>query len=172
MFFSQSTHTLSLATLSLAAAAAMTLAAPAYSADTDTPANPRPAAAQDPLGQARKLIADKKWVGAIDELKRVNATHSADWNNLMGYSHRKARTPDYVAAARFYDTALRIDPNHRGALEYSGELFLMQGDLAGAEQRLVTLDKACGGKCEELDDLKKAIASFKANGNKHVVAEK
>jgi tetratricopeptide (TPR) repeat protein len=151
------------------ALAATTLSAPVLAADTETPANPRPAAAADPLGNARKLIAEKKWVAAIDELKRVNATRSADWNNLMGYSHRKARTPDLAAAARYYDAALRIDPNHKGALEYSGELALMQGDLAVAEQRLATLTKACGSsKCEELDDLKAAIASFKANGNKHV----
>ena len=45
---------------------------------------------------------------------------------------------------------------------------LIQGDLAGAEQRLAALTKACGGKCEELDDLKDAITRFKANGNKYV----
>jgi Flp pilus assembly protein TadD len=132
--------------------------------------DPAPAArpASDPLGAARKLIADKNWAGAIDELKRVNATRSADWNNLMGYSHRKARTPDLAAADRYYEAALRIDANHRGALEYSGELALMQGDLPKAEQRRAALEKACGGRCEELDDLKGAIARYKANGNKHV----
>ena len=61
---------------------------------------------------------------------------------------------------------MRINPKHRGALEYSGELYLMTGDLAKAEQRLATLDKACTFGCEEFTDLKKAIASFKANGNK------
>ena len=148
------------------AAASMVLAAPAMAADTEPPVAARPAA--DPLGGARKLIAEKKWAGAIDELKRVNATQSADWNNLMGYSHRKARTPDLAAAGRYYDAALRIDANHRGALEYSGELLLIQGDLASAEQRLAALTKACGGKCEELDDLNEAITRFKANGNKYV----
>ena len=86
----------------------------------------------------------------------------------MGYTHRKARTPALAAAERYYDTALRIDANHRGALEYSGELALVQGNVARAEQRLASLDKTCGGKCEEFDDLKGAIARFKANGNKYV----
>ena len=86
----------------------------------------------------------------------------------MGYSLRKAATPDLNAAERFYNEALRIDPKHRGALEYSGELYLMKGDLAKAEQRLAALDKACFMPCEELDDLKKAVQSFKANGNKYV----
>ena len=151
-----------LAALTLAVAAA---ALPASAADTPPPPPPSTAAAAaDPLAGARKLIAEKKWVGAIDELKRVNATQSADRNNLMGYSHRKAKTPDLAAAERYYDVALRIDANHRGALEYSGELALVQGDLTRAEQRLAALGKACGGKCEELDDLNAAIARFKANG--------
>ena len=74
-----------------------------HAADT-SPATP---AADDPLTPARAQIAAKNWTGAIDELKRVNATTSADWNNLMGYSHRKAKTPDYAAAEKFYDEALK-----------------------------------------------------------------
>ncbi len=61
---------------------------------------------------------------------------------------------------------MRINPKHRGALEYSGELYLMTGDLAKAEQRLAALDKACTFGCGEFSDLKKAIAQYKANGNK------
>jgi len=136
----------------------------AHAADSAPP----PAAAQDPLGGARALIADKKWAAAIEELQRVNASGNADWNNLMGYSHRKAKSPDYAAAERYYDAALRLNPTHRGALEYSGELFLMLGDLPRAEQRLAALDKACFLPCEEYADLKNAVARYKANGNKVV----
>jgi Flp pilus assembly protein TadD len=136
---------------------------PVQAADTppSTPVN-------DSLAPARAQIAAKNWTGTIDELKRVNATASADWNNLMGYAHRKLRTPDLVAAEKFYEEALRIDPKHRGALEYSGELYLMKGDLARAEQRLAALDKACFLPCEEFTDLKNAVGSFKAAGNKYV----
>ena len=150
------TRTLAAALLALAASAG-------FAADTE----PAPAT-KDKLTAARSLIADNKWVAAIDALKRVNDSGSADWNNLMGYSHRKAKTPDYAAAERYYDEALRIDPKHRGALEYSGELYLMMGDLAKAEQRLAALDKACLFSCEEYKDLKAAVARFKANGNKYV----
>jgi tetratricopeptide (TPR) repeat protein len=136
----------------------------AHAADT-APAAP---AADDPLTPARAQIAAKNWTGAIDELKRVNATANADWNNLMGYSHRKAKTPDLAAAEKFYDEALRIDPKHRGALEYSGELYLIKGELAKAEQRLAVLDKVCFMPCEEYTDLKNALARFKAAGNKYV----
>jgi Flp pilus assembly protein TadD len=126
--------------------------------------------ATDTLSPARAQIAAKNWSGAIDELKRINDVGNADWNNLMGYSHRKSKTPDLAAAEKFYNEALRINPKHRGALEYSGELYLMQGELAKAEQRLAALDKACFLPCEEYTDLKNAVARFKAAGNKYVVA--
>jgi Flp pilus assembly protein TadD len=126
---------------------------------------PEPARSPDKLDAVRAQIAAKNWSGAIDELKRVNDTGDADWNNLMGYSLRKSATPDFAGAEKFYNEALRIDPKHRGALEYSGELYLQTGDLARAEQRLAALDKACTFGCEEYSDLKKAIAQYKA-GNR------
>ena len=144
---------------------ALLLAAGSAGAADTTPAAP---AQPDPLASARTLVAQKNWAGAVDELKRVNAAGSADWNNLMGFALRKSAPPDLAAAERFYDAALRIDPKHRGALEYSGELYLMQGDLVRAEQRLAALDKACFLPCEEYTDLKKAVARFKANGNRFV----
>ncbi len=123
----------------------------------------------DTLATARARIAEQKWSAAIDELKRVNETGNADWNNLMGYSLRKQATPDYAAAEHHYDEALRIDPKHRGALEYSGELALMTGDLPKAEARLAALDKACRLSCEEYRDLKGSVERYKAAGNKYVV---
>jgi tetratricopeptide (TPR) repeat protein len=132
-------------------------------------ADSEPAAGSgDKLGPARAQIAAKQWGGAIDELKKVNDTGSADWNNLMGYSLRKAKTPDYEASEKYYDEALRIDPKHRGALEYSGELYLMKGDLPKAEERLSALDKICRLPCSEYTTLKKAVAEYKSKGNKLV----
>ncbi len=148
----------------LIATAVLAASSLAYAADTTPAASP----AADKLSAARAEIQAGRWVAAIDELKKVNDTSSADWNNLMGYSHRKAKTPDYAAAERYYDEALRIDPKHRGALEYSGEMYLVKGDLAKAEERLGRLDKACFLPCEEHADLKKAVARYKANGNKYV----
>jgi Flp pilus assembly protein TadD len=124
-------------------------------------------AAPDKLAAARAEIKAGRWAAAIEELKRVNDSGSADWNNLMGYSHRKAKTPDLPAAERFYNEALRIDPKHRGALEYSGELYLMMGDLPKAEARLLALDKACFLPCDEFTDLRNAVNRYKANGNKY-----
>jgi len=126
------------------------------------------APANDKLTPARTKIAAKDWPGAIAELKKVNETGDADWNNLMGYSLRKSGSTNAAESEKFYNEALRINPKHRGALEYSGELYLMTGNLPMAEQRLAALDKACLLSCEEYRDLKKAVASYKANGNKYV----
>ena len=123
----------------------------------------------DNLAPVRAKIAEKNWSGAIDELKKLNDPANADWNNLMGYSLRKADPAANLAEAeKFYDAALRIEPKHRGALEYSGELYLMTGNLEKAEQRLSALDKACFLPCEEYTDLKRAVTRYKAAGNKYV----
>lgn len=122
----------------------------------------------DKLSPARARIAEKNWPAAIEELKKVNDTGSADWNNLMGYSLRKTGAANYGESEKFYNEALRINPKHRGALEYSGELYFMTGNLPMAEERLAALDKACFLPCEEHSDLKKAVARYKAAGNKYV----
>jgi tetratricopeptide (TPR) repeat protein len=136
----------------------------AGAADTPSPAS----AKVDHLAAARNLIKVEQWPAAIAELKRVGDDGGADWANLMGYALRKSSPPDLEAAERYYNDALRIDPKHRGALEYSGELYLMKGDLARAEERLKALDKACFLPCEEYTDLKKAVERYKANGNRYV----
>ncbi len=132
--------------------------------DYAAPASPakKSEAPTDPLASARALIQQERWRDAIGELKGLNLTANADWNNLMGYSHRKAKTPDYTAALQYYGTALRIDPKHRGALEYSGELFLINKDLPAAQSRLAALDSVCGKSCAEYVQLKTAIASYEA----------
>lgn len=124
--------------------------------------------ADDKLAPARARVAEKNWSAALAELKKVNDPGSADWNNLMGYSLRKADAANIPEAEKFYNEALRIEPKHRGALEYSGELYLMTGKLDLAEQRLAALDKACFLPCEEYSDLKSAVARYKAAGNKYV----
>ena len=147
----------------LVLAAALLAGDGAFAADVD--ATPSRA---DVLAPARARIAEKNWPAAIDELKKVNDPASADWNNLMGYSLRKADPANLGAAEKFYNEALRIEPRHRGALEYSGELYLMTGNLELAEQRLAALDKACFLPCEEHTDLKRAVARYKAAGNRYV----
>lgn len=130
--------------------------------DYAAPASPakKSEAAADALTSARALIRQERWRDAITDLKGLNLTANADWNNLMGYSHRKAKTPDYAAAQQYYDVALRIDPQHRGALEYSGELALMKNELPVAKSKLASLETVCGKTCAEFVQLKTAISNY------------
>jgi Flp pilus assembly protein TadD len=114
------------------------------------------------LTEARASIKADKYDQAIQQLQAANETSSADWNNLLGYSLRKKQPPDLVGAEKYYQAALKIDPNHRGALEYYGKLKLMNNDLLGAEALLARLDKACTFGCEEYSDLKGAVQKYKA----------
>jgi Flp pilus assembly protein TadD len=114
------------------------------------------------LTEARTSIKSEKYDQAIKQLEAANETSSADWNNLLGYSLRKKQPPDLLGAENYYQAALKIDPKHRGALEYYGKLKLMNNDLPGAEALLARLDKACTFGCEEYSDLKGAVQKYKS----------
>jgi opacity protein-like surface antigen len=146
--------------------ASIVLVAPsARAADTQPdPAPAHAASSADKLAGVRSPIAAKQWSAALDELKRVNDSGNADWNNLMGFTLRKGKTPDLVGSEKYYDAALRIDPHHRNTLEYSGELYLMKGDLAKAQARLASLSTECAANCDQYAELKAAIERYKAAG--------
>lgn len=93
------------------------------------------------------------------EVKR-DANNADAWNYL-GFSNRKLKNYDASLAA--YKKALTIDPKHRGANEYLGELYLQTDKVAKAKTQLATLGKICNSSCEEFDDLKQAIAVYEAN---------
>ena len=98
----------------------------------------------------------------IDLLQKVVAVtpDNADAWNFIGFSHRNLKNLDRALPA--YNKALAINPKHRGANEYLGELYLQIGDLAKAEERLEKLDDICFFGCEEYRDLKAAIEAYKS----------
>jgi Flp pilus assembly protein TadD len=114
------------------------------------------------LTEARSSIKAEKYNQAIQQLQAANEKNSADWNNLLAYSLRKKQSPDLTGAEKYYQAALKIDPEHRSALEYYGELKLMNNDLPGAEALLAKLNKVCTFGCEEYSDLKGAIQKYKS----------
>ena len=59
-----------------------------------------------------------------------------------------------------YKNALNIEPNHIGALEYQGELFLMLGQMDNARKNLQMLKKQCGIGCLEATKLETAISNY------------
>ncbi len=135
-------------------------ASSAFAADSSPP----PTKADDPvLIEARKLIADKKFSESIPILKALVAREdkNADGWNLLGFATRK--TGDAANAEKFYKTALALNGEHRGALEYLGMMYVETGRLDDAKAVLKRLDKACLFGCEEYDDLKKAVATGKAD---------
>ena len=132
----------------------------AWSADT-APTQPATKSVAEILLPARNAIKAGNYEKAIDLLTEADQKKSADWHNLMGYSLRKKVAPNLNEAEKFYLSALNVDANHRGALEYYGELLLLKNDLAGAEKMLARLDKACRFGCEEFQDLKESIKQYK-----------
>lgn len=128
------------------------------------PAPPAGVHGVDPLAAAREAIAERRWDDALEALGRARDPSSADWHNLMGFASRKRDRPDLEAAQRHYDEALRIDPDHRGALEYAGELALAKGDLRLAERHLERLVRLCPAGCEEREDLQREVERFRRDG--------
>jgi tetratricopeptide (TPR) repeat protein len=109
----------------------------------------------------QRLIEQEKYQQAIDALEEALDKEPADADllNLYAFSNRKLQRFD--VALEYYSRALEIEPKHRGANEYLGELYLQLGDLEKAEQRLAVLDKACFFGCDEFDDLERAIEEYR-----------
>ena len=110
---------------------------------------------------AEKLINKKQYSDAIVKLNDALVTDSknADIYNYLGFSHRKLGKME--DAAFFYNKALEINPKHKGALEYQGEMYLTLNQIGKAEENLKKLDKICFLGCTEFDKLKKSIMDKK-----------
>jgi Flp pilus assembly protein TadD len=137
--------------LAVAALSLQAFALTAFAVDTITSKD-----APD-LSAARKKIEAKDWAGAIADLNAMidKGIQHADLYNLMGYSLRKSG--DLKTANTFYRKALEFNPNHKGALEYQGELYVETGEIGKARENAVRLQKLCPSGCEELADLQEAI---------------
>jgi tetratricopeptide (TPR) repeat protein len=117
------------------------------------------------LTSPRAKIKAKDFTGALAELTPLLATvQHADIYNLVGFSHRKSG--DMKQAATFYAKALDFDANHKGALEYQGEMFVELGQVDKAKANLTKLVALCPTGCEEREDLEKAIAAAPASAPK------
>ena len=126
---------------------------------TPTPATPATKQLSVFLSEADAFIKQKNFTAALNLLKQADKSYAnnADVNNLLGFSSRNLK--QFAASAKYYKKALRINPNHLGALEYQGELFLQTKKVSAAKKNLAKLKTLCGENCEEYLDLKKAIGS-------------
>ena len=90
---------------------------------------------------AIKLISKKKYDNAIEKLMDLVDVSSSDFTkadvlNEIGFAFRKNN--DLDNASKYYLMALKEDPNHLGALEYQGEMFV---DLGQKDNALANLNK-------------------------------
>lgn len=151
--------------LPLAALLAAALLAPAALAAGSGPPPAAPGASDDSpkpsYRKAVKLVEAEKYEDAIKMLEVLlkDDPHNADILNYLGFSHRKLG--HLAESEAYYKAALNADADHLGALEYEGELFLMQHRLAEAEANLARLATLCKSKCDEFKDLESAIADYK-----------
>ena len=130
--------------------------APAYAVD-----NIESSDAPD-LASVRNKIAAKDYAAALTELRDMaEDTTNADVYNLLGFTLRK--TGDFKTSLTYYTKALELQPDHKAAHEYLGELYLQTGVVAKAKEQLVILTKLCATGCEEREDLEKAIATKSAS---------
>jgi len=113
------------------------------------------------LDRANQAIAAKQYDRAITYLNVVVARDegNAEAHNLLGYAERQRG--NLAAAFPHYERALALDPKHRGAHEYIGEAYLLDGNLPKAEEHLAKLDKLCRFSCAEYRDLKRAVADYR-----------
>lgn len=131
----------------------------AFAAGTSTTTELTPIEVRTQLASAEELIEKGSYDDAIEVLNGIVETNprEADAYNLLGYSYRKSK--DFNRAERNYMRALRLNPDHKGALEYVGELYLETNRREKAEESLARLEELCPQGCEELEDLREAMDS-------------
>lgn len=140
------------------------LASAALAAGTPSTSRPpaRPQAQPTDYDLGVKAIQAGDYARALPLFQKVVQADSrnADAWNYIGFSHRQLKQFDQSLAA--YQKALAINPDHRGANEYLGELYLQTGDLGKARERLAKLSALCLSGCKELDDLNKAVKMYES----------
>ena len=130
--------------------------APAYAVDNMTSTD-----APD-LTSVRTKIKANDYAGALAELRDLaEDIQQADVYNLLGFTLRK--TGDFKTSLTYYTKALELQPDHKAAREYLGELYVETGNLAKAKEQLGILAKLCPSGCEEREDLQKAISAKSAS---------
>ena len=116
---------------------------------------------------AEKHIYNKKYDKSLKLLKKLTkredlGTRRADIYNLLGFSYRKLENPELDKSFAAYMMALEIDPEHAGAHEYLGELYLMRDQKNQAMRMLSKLENLVGKNAEEYKDLLEAIENYQS----------
>jgi predicted Zn-dependent protease len=136
------------------AAVLVLVASGAWAADTATPE----AEAVPTFAEAQAAIdaGDFPTAQRLLAVLTVSEPENADVWNLFGFASRNMKLAGPALEA--YETALKLDPEHLGALEYQGEMFVDLKRPEDAAKNLATLKELCG-TCEEALDLEAYIAA-------------
>jgi tetratricopeptide (TPR) repeat protein len=165
-----------LGSLAVATVTAFAASASAMAAMDEPPAKPK-VDCTNPVNKAKPACAPKHgelnddeiyesayWNAKNGKYKEALATVALAKNKddprilrVTGFATRKLGDVD--GAMPYYQKALSINPDDTRTREYMGEAFLTKGDLAGAAQQLVEIEKRCGTSCEDYAKLAEAIAS-------------
>tara|TARA_A100001011_G_scaffold173470_1_gene182193 strand:- start:3043 stop:3501 length:459 start_codon:yes stop_codon:yes gene_type:complete len=111
--------------------------------------------------RAVKYIDREDYIKANKALKAYTKSepNDADGWNLYAFANRKMNK--FEKAEVYYEKALNIDPDHKGALEYQGELFMQTNRQNLAEENLNKLISLCPNSCYELEKLQEYILNNK-----------
>ncbi len=120
------------------------------------------ASGADDYATAVRLIHREQYAQAVPYLNHAlqDKPRNANVLNYEGYVHRMLG--DYPGSLLFYQKALEIDPDHKDAHEYLGELYLLMRDTASANAQLAELTRICTDGCDEKDALTKSIADYQS----------
>lgn len=111
------------------------------------------------FARAVGLVNQERYADALIELAAAREAigPQADVLNYMGFSNRKLG--HYDLALSYYGQALLLDPHHRGANEYLGELYIEMGRMDDARRQLAALDRLCPYGCAEREELQRWIVA-------------
>lgn len=107
-----------------------------------------------------ELLDGEKFEEALalfDDVIRSNPDNADAWT---GFAFAKRRLGDVEGAWPAYQRALDLDPDHKGANEYIGELYLRIGQPEKAQEHLEVLNRVCSLGCEERTELAEAIQAY------------
>jgi tetratricopeptide (TPR) repeat protein len=120
------------------------------------------AAGREEAETALRLIEKEDYADAIPHLKRALQVMqgNADILNYLGFTERMVG--NYPDSLDYYQRALARNPDHKGAHEYLGELYLAMHQPDQARLQLAELDRLCPDGCTEKATLTQAIATYMA----------
>jgi len=120
-------------------------------------------------GIANSEFGDQAYLNAVADINRGNyqialaSLHESslafgphpDVLTYLGFVNRKLGNMEL--ALEYYQAALTIQDDHRGANEYLGEFYVEMGQLKLANAQLNKLKQICQFGCEEAEELKRWI---------------